>query len=407
MKDIEKLLSENASAVLPGDKVKDSIKRELGINESAPSLAYAHGGTHADPGRKKKTAIIICAAALAVIISLSVALPIALGGSRTITPPLPGGNKFAEITDADSFYAYGAASVGTILSAADNTAIASSSAVVTSSAVSRSTELLDRRGDRDDDDNDDDNHWFGGYDPSFGDTTDVTDTVTRYMSLVESLLGEGGITEVVYENAEGYDYSMSISYTDLLGGTVSYTMSYNKTFIGGEYDDGETEENYAINGVLNVEGVEYPVEGMYETESEENESENEMYFKAYLSDDRRSYIEVEREYESETEDGENEIEQEYVYSVVENGRLVEQTTVEYESEEGELELKMTITAGGRTETLVFEDESERGQRILKVAGNIGGQKVSFKVYIRDGEYHYVFDDGHEEDHERDYHRRDD
>ena len=389
MKDIKKLLSENRSDVLPDDGLKERIRHELGYDDASPALAYAHGGQTA--GSRKKFIIAAGAAAAAAVIALSVILPVALRGGDpgTNTPGLPG-NKFSQITDADSFYAYGAVSVGTILSAADNTELGAFA--LTSASV--------RDRDDDDDDDDDDDHT-GDQETDFGNTEDVAATVNRYMALVESLLGEGSIEGTVAENVDGYDCMMTVAYTDLLGGSVSYTMYYDKTLLSSETDDDETEEDYSLEGVLVVGNERYPVEGSYETETNGEESDAEMNFRAYMSDDRRSYIAVEQEHESESEDGENETETEYVYSVYRDGELVERTTVEYEAEDDELELKLTITADGRTETLAFSDETEDGDRVLRVSGNIDGTRVSFRIYVESGEYRYVFDDGREEDWERD------
>lgn len=70
-----------------------------------------------------------------------------------------------------------------------------------------------------------------------------------------------------------------------------------------------------------TDNAEYSVEGNYETENESDESESELYFKAFTNDTRTSYIEVEQQYESE--DSGQEIEREYVYSVYEAGKLTE------------------------------------------------------------------------------------
>ena len=214
-------------------------------------------------------------------------------------------------------------------------------------------------------------------------------------------MGNGEIGGVITEGTDGYQHAMTVTYTDLLGETVSYSMMYNKTLIDSETDDGETEENYSINGVLLIGDTAYPVDGSYESETEDDETESEMSFRAYLTDDRRSFISVEQEYETETDDDETETETKYVYSVYSNGRIVEQTTVEYEQEDDELELMMTIKSGSHTETLTFKDETEHGKRILRVSGNLDGQRVNFRIYIEKGEYRYVFENGHNEGWERD------
>ena len=147
-----------------------------------------------------------------------------------------------------------------------------------------------------------------------------------------------------------------------------------------------------------VEGQSYPVEGSYSTESEPGEQENELFFRARTGDD--SYIIFSRSDESENDDGEEESEYEYMYTLVEGGKVVERTIVEYESEEDELELHMTIERGGRRESLTFEDETDDGERVIAVSGDIDGERVSFRIYIRQGNYHYVFEDGTEQDFDR-------
>ena len=85
----------------------------------------------------------------------------------------------------------------------------------------------------------------------------------------------------------------------------------------------------------------------------------------------------------------------------------ERMTVEYEEENGELELMMTIERGGARETLYFEDETEGGERVIAVRGNLDGTPVSFRIYVREGEYHYVFGDGSEAGGDRPYDDDDD
>ena len=107
-----------------------------------------------------------------------------------------------------------------------------------------------------------------------------------------------------------------------------------------------------------------------------------------------------QEYESESEAGEQEVEREYVYSRYENGKRVERTTVEYESEEGELELKLTIEQENVRDELVFESARRDGETVLLAEGKLSGEDVRFTVYIREGGYHYVFEDGSSSDHDR-------
>lgn len=362
MKDIKKMLKAQAKDVLPDEKLRESIKQELGYRaaEEAPVLARADGENEQVKGKRK---VMIPLVALAVILLvLAIVLPFALPGSSPTV--LPGGNKFADITNADSFYAYGAASVGSLLASESD---ASPVRAMKDGAAREEKHI---------------------------------ETVNRYMALVEGLLSEDAIEATAVEGNEEYQYGMKIGYTDLLGNAAHYTLYYNKHFLSAEQEEDEKEEEYAIEGVLVAEGKTYPVSGNYETESEEDETEGELFFRAYLDEAKSAYIEVTQEYESEREDGEQEVEREYVYSRYENGKRVERTTVEYESEEGELELKLTIEQENVRDELVFESARRDGETVLLAEGKLSGEDVRFAVYIREGGYHYVFEDGSSSDHDR-------
>lgn len=363
MKDIKKMLKAQAKNVLPDEKLRESIKQELGYRaaEEVPVLARADGGS--EQTKEKRKVMIPLVALAAILLVLAIVLPLVLPG--TVSPlPLPGGNKFAGITNADSFYAYGAASVGSLLASESD---ASPVRAMKDGAAREEKHI---------------------------------ETVNRYMALVEGLLSEDSIEATAVAGEYGYSFGMKIGYTDLLGEAAHYTLYFDKIFLSAEQEKDEKEEEYAIEGVLVAEGRTYPVRGNYETESEMDETEDELYFRAYLDEESNSFLEITQEYEAEQEDGEQEVEREYVYSRYENGRRVERTTVEYESEEGELELKLTIEQEDVRDELVFESARIGGETVLLAEGKLSGEDVRFIVYIREGGYHYVFDDGSSSDHDR-------
>ncbi len=369
MKDVKKMLTKHKSEILPDEKIKDNIKRELGMNEKQSSLAYAHGGEKSVNTRHNSTLMVVCAAVLAAILVLSIFVSIIIkkqGGGDL--PPF--GNKFEQITNADSFYAYGAASVGTLLSSSSNT-----SSNGGANAASDKTSTLSPQS------------------AAINPDSEQLATINRYMALVESLLSDGKIESKTIVGEMGYECGMSVKYTDLRGESIEYKMFFNKVY--------ETKENYSINGVLVLGNEQYPVEGLYKKETEKDESESKLYFKAFVSADKKSYIEVEQKIETETESNSTEVEQKFVYSVYDNGKLKERTTIKYEVEDNELELKMSISKDGKTDTLSFSDETEDNERVIKVKGNIDGQSVKFKIYVRQNSYHYVFEDGSSSDLDRD------
>ena len=349
-KDVKKMLAEHRADILPDERVKEKVKRDLGLSEVRESrLSYAQGGEHALTD-KKKVFIAVVTVLLVAAIFLGVFLPLQLGGGTQ-----PGGvpiipdDPFGAITSADEFYAYGAASVGSIL-ASSVEAQAGGAAVSAAETVSSGISALAAPSDE-----------------------AQAATLNKYLSLVESLLSDGGISGEAIAPAGKYEFGMRVTSTDLVGGTSGYILYYNKHFVSGVTDGDESEENYSIDGILVTEFDTYEVTGNYQTETEtddgEHESESELFFRAFTSKDKRSYIEVKQAFETESEDGAE------------------------ETEANELELNMTIERGNVREELVFEDETEDGVRVIAVSGTLDGEPVAFRIYIRDGHYDYVFSDG--------------
>ena len=425
MKNVKKIMAKHKSEILPDKKIKDNVRRELGFDGAQYSAAYAHGGEQTADVRRNKI-IVLCAAVLAVVLLLGAIIPALMKNRKPIVPSVS--NKFAQITDAASFYAYGAASVGTLLasSASLPTVRKLSDSLPTVRKLSASLPTVRKLS------------------ASAETEKSRLTTVNRYMSLVESLLSEQNIVSNMISGERGYRYGMTVKHTDLHGNEISYRLYYdkyptvteseNKNYYGvtrndkiselkisdgespdykayngykiyNEYNidknDDKTEKDYSIKGVLLIGGAEYFVEGVYETENDGGESESELYFKAFTNAEKTSYIEVRQKHERETKSDETEIEQEYVYSVYVNGVLTERTEIEYETEKDQLELKMSVTKGGETETLLFKGEFENGERILRARGKVNGQTVSFRVYVLNDGYRYVFDDGSFSDFERD------
>lgn len=415
MKNVKKIMAKHKSEILPDKKIKDNVRHELGFDGTQYTAAYAHGGEQTADVRRNKI-IVLCAAVLAVVLLLAAIIPALMKNRKPIVPSVS--NKFAQITDAASFYAYGAASVGTLLASSDSlpTVRKLSDSLPTVRKLSASAETEKSR----------------------------LTTVNRYMSLVESLLSEQNIVSNMISGERGYRYGMTVKHTDLHGNEISYRLyydkyptttesedknyyginrndkiselkisdgespdykAYNGYKIDNEYNidknNDKTEKNYSIKGILLIGGAEYFVEGVYETENDGGESESELYFKAFTNAEKTSYIEVRQKHERETKSDETEIEQEYVYSVYVDGVLTERTEIEYETEKDELELKMSVTKGGETETILFKGEFENGERILRARGKVNGQTTSFRVYVLNDGYRYVFDDGSFSDFERD------
>ena len=342
MKNLKKMLRSQSEQILPDDRVKENILRQIGIPpQTQPEAVFAHdSSTTGKPNKKVLFAVV--AAFLAAVLLLGILLPIFLNKKS-----LPGNNplgKFPSLSSAEDFYIYGAASVGSLL--ASNTSVQNPSTNLSVKSMAFSTYGM----------------TAAKTDDSLSDKEqNIVDTVSSYLALVENLLGDGTIDHSEPQKPEQayteYEFFTVISYKDLLGERVSYQLYYNENPESFETEKEESEENFTIDGVLVVEGVPYPVTGTRGTESEsdganESETENELEFTAFLNQDKTSFIRMQQKIESETEDGETESEQEFEYTYYENGQRIESTSVKYELEDDELELKMTVEKAG----------SEKGSR---------------------------------------------
>ena len=220
------------------------------------------------------------------------------------------------------------------------------------------------------------------------------------MALIESLLSDGGfgVREGASER-EGYEYTMVVTWRDLAGEKLEYTMHYNRLFTRSDRDDrddwddwdeiweDEYEEEYALEGVLVVDGQDYPVRGTRSVEEEGNESESETELRVDLGG--RTML-VEQESESEG----REQEQEYVYSVYEGRRLVERSAFSYEQEEGETEIKMLTVKDGVTQAFYFERERVRGQERVLLRVGSGRDAKTYIVQAHtgaDGQTSYTYE----------------
>ena len=79
-KDVKKLLAEHRDEILPDHRVKEKVKRDLGISSVREGrLAYAHGGERAFTSGKK-AAVAVVAVLLIAALFLGVFLPLWLSG---------------------------------------------------------------------------------------------------------------------------------------------------------------------------------------------------------------------------------------------------------------------------------------------------------------------------------------
>ena len=308
-------------------------------------------------------------------LALALALALTLGISACADKRGGGLGNFADPTDAGSVYAFSAASAGMIIDAA-----APEGEQVPEQGQTPETQQPEQTPETQQPEQT----------PAAGEFSELD----RYMALVGSLLENGGFS--MKESAsqrEGYETEMRVSFTDIEGQTRQYVMYYNSFALPSDDDDDddwddwfdeETEEEFAIEGILVVDGSEYAVRGERGSESDRESFESETEFTVDLGGGRRMV--VEQEAEEDYEDGE--YEQEYSYSVYEGRTLVERSAFSYESEEGETELKMLSYKDGATQTFYFESETVRGRERILLRVGAGREAKTYLVTASEGGYIY-------------------
>ena len=356
MKNIKKLLSQQGQEILPDNAIKDIIKQKIGFEEKQTSLVYAHNGQQ-KVDNVFKTKLFACSMALILLLIVGIFIPILLNKNANKNK-IQIYNKFAQVTNAETFFAYSAASVGDLLSspytATNCSVMANAMSCGTYVAHTKESDLDSAQ----------------------------TEIIDKYMSLVVNLFGSSKIESNVAKGDINYQFAMNIHYTNLNGEVVFFKMLFNKLLLSEEKEEDEVEQNYAIDGILLKGNEKYLVEGLHKVETEKGESESEMYFKAFLNSEKNSYIEVQQNFEIENDTQENEIEQEFIYSLYNNGKVVEKNTIKYEAEDDELSLKMHIITENETNNLLFNYERIENKNALHVLGNIGDKSINYYIYFQ-------------------------
>lgn len=215
------------------------------------------------------------------------------------------------------------------------------------------------------------------------------------MALVESLLSDGGFNVTTEaSDREGYQVKSVVTYRDMHGNAIGYTMYYNEVLIPDDDDDDdddrdEIEEEYYIEGIMIVDDAEYPIRGERSSESEPGESEEETEFIVTLSSTRRMVVEQ----SVETEDGEHE--REYNYVIYEGRKVIERSTFEYEVEHGETEIEMTHYKDGVNTVFFFDKEMRHGKEVIRIrVGSTASPTASYIVNLvenADGTTSYTYE----------------
>lgn len=348
---IKKMLKDGAKQVLPDEKIKQNIKYRMGLDgEQIEEVDL--GGVKARRFSARKTAAIAAACLVGAAVIVCAFIPLMQKTSSTI----PGGGIFGELSTAEEVYGFSAASAGMMIAEATT---AESYAAGIKAVTARST-LSGQVND-----------------------SQTIELINGYMQLVESLISGGNFTVEGGANQSAdhtqYEYVMRVSYTDILGENRDGGMIYyNRTLRQEETEDDEQESTYTLEGVMMLDGNEYPLYGTHKSETEDDESEDEYTMRITLGAD--SYMLVEQTHERE----EDEIETEYIYSLYEGRKVVSRTTFCYEREEDETELVMTVDKSGRQQAFAFGNED--GRITIRVGG--ANESVTYTVKVENGQYVY-------------------
>lgn len=359
MKDVKKLLKQQSRDILPDDSVKENIRKSLWPDNGAERrAATAHGGSIA---LGKTSKIAIAAAVIVVVMTLCIALPVALSGNDSPIVPDP-----PTIAFNGDFYAYSAIAVGAMLSDGTSSALAL--------ALSPS------------------------------EMQEIENTTREYLRLVEGLLSEDAISHTqaqVPERLSDYQYAMSVKSRGIDGDVVTFLLCYNENIASSSQDNNEIETDFDIEGVLVTPNGDFKVYGGRQSEQEndggETEREQELWFIAYTGEN--SYIRIDQEAEEETEHDSVETERTHRISVYQNGRCVESTTIDLEQEDNETEVKLSIERNGRRDSLEFTVRERGGVKVMAVQADFGSDNAEFLIYIEDGDYRFDFSAVDDDDHD--------
>lgn len=335
----------------------------------------------------KKIITILIIAALAAALAISL-VACNTGDDGGYTRPdgsfNPGGNGgFGELDTPEEIYGFSAASAGMLISAMNGDAAATAAAESTDIPADPGTGETPA------------DPGTGTEVPSEPVVDSVTAELDGYMALVESLLSDGGFNVTTEaSDREGYQVKSVVTYRDMHGNAIGYTMYYNEVLIP-DYDDDddddrdEIEEEYYIEGIMIVDGAEYPIRGERSSESEPGESEEETEFIVTLSSTRRMVVEQ----SVETEGGEHE--REYNYVIYEGRKVIERSTFEYEVEYGETEIEMTHYKDGVNTVFFFDKEMRHGKEVIRIrVGSTASPTASYIVNLvenADGTTSYTYE----------------
>ena len=209
------------------------------------------------------------------------------------------------------------------------------------------------------------------------------DQVNEYLQMMENLLVDGGpaLLEKTVSDKEGYQVKLIFEAKDLSGNKTRYTMYFNETILKYKDDDiFDLEEEFSLNGLAVIDGVEYKMIGQREVEGKEEELELK------ISLDQYNYVLIDLETETD--------EREYNYKVVKEGRTILNMSFEIENSK-EIEIFIRSTENGQKVEYKFYKDLRNEEIVIIHKVNGAESKIvvlSYKDRNNETIYEYkIFD----------------
>lgn len=186
-------------------------------------------------------------------------------------------------------------------------------------------------------------------------TQEEKDLILKNLQVVENMMSQGVVkSEEITSDRPEYETMYTLTASNLDGTKDVYTFYYNERLIEEEFDDGELEQEFRLEGLVVLDGMEYQMFGQKETENDEME----MSFKVLK--DERNYVEIEQEMEND--------EQEFAYTLYENGRKTYETELEYEidARKNKIEFEFSEKSDKDRKTYSYEYVTRKGKQYIYV-----------------------------------------
>ncbi len=201
------------------------------------------------------------------------------------------------------------------------------------------------------------------------------DEIIKNLAIAQSITNNGLTkSEVADSTNPNYKYYYTVTATDYSGANKTYEFYYNQTDVTDKDDKFDNEQEYRLDGIVILDGVEYNMIGEQEVDGKETE------FSFKISITAENYVIIEHETERN--------ETEFSYTAYKNGVKYFETEAELEMQiNGNVEIEFEIfdRANNVNQKYVYEFYTQAGEQFAKVIIKDGKKVTQFaKVKIIKG-----------------------